>query len=152
MSILGRLFTRTRRPARCAIAIGDGQFEVYVFSNAQQRLELERLCGMSSEDNPRFPALLIPQPTNSRGRDTVAVRIGNANVGYLHHTTAAEFLEALRTYEFDRAACGARILIRPEPQLGDHAFRVRLDAVVPFNLVDPVNQTASDHGQAKRAG
>jgi hypothetical protein len=75
------------------------------------------------------------------------VRIGNKTVGYLHHTTALEFLAALRAGEFDRAACGAVIVGRPDPQLGDQAFRafrVRLDAEVPFKLADPANQAAGD--------
>jgi hypothetical protein len=148
MSILGRLFARRQKPARCAIVVGDGQFKFDVASTAQQRIELERLCGGRTEDPHRCPALLIPQPTNARGRDTVAVRIGNATVGYLHHTTALEFLAALRAGEFDRAACGAMIVVRPDPQPGDQALRLRLDAEVPFKLAEPANQTASDQKQA----
>ena len=66
----------------------------------------------------------------------------------IHHTTAVEFLAALRAGEFDRAACGAMILVRPDPQLGDQAFRVRLDAEVPFKPADPANQPASDQKEA----
>jgi hypothetical protein len=51
-----------------------------------------------------------------------------------------EFLAGLRAGEFERAACGAMIVGRPDPQLGDQAFRVRLDAGVPFKLADPANQ------------
>jgi hypothetical protein len=152
MSILERLFARRRKPACCAIVVGDGQFNFNVASTAQQRFELERLCRGRTPDHPcRCPALLIPQPSNARGRDTVAVRIGDATVGYLHHTTALEFLAALRAGEFERAACGAMIVARPDPQLGDQAFRVRLDAAVPLKLADPANQTASDQKQADTA-
>jgi hypothetical protein len=150
MSILEQLLARIRRrkPARCAIVVGDGQFDFDVTSTAQQRFELERLCSGRTQDPYKCPALLIPQPTNARGPDTVAVRIGDATVGYLHHTTAVEFLAALRAGEFDRAACGAMIVVRPDPQHGDHAFRVRLDAEVPFKLADTANQKASDQEQA----
>jgi hypothetical protein len=55
-------------------------------------------------------------------------------------TTALKFLAALRAGEFDRAACGAVIVERRNPQLGDQAFRVRLDADVPFKLADPPNK------------
>jgi hypothetical protein len=94
-----------------------------------------------------MPALLVPQPTSTRGGDSVAVRIGNDTVGYLHHTTALEFLAALRPSRFDRAACAAEIVVRPDSQLGD-TFRVRLDAVVPFKLADPANQPASDQKES----
>jgi hypothetical protein len=148
MSILRRLFAQRQKPARCAIVVGNGQFLLHILSNAQQRVEIERLCATRNEGHPRFPALLIPQPINAHGRDTVAVRIGDVSVGYLYQTTALEFLEALRAYEFDRAACGAMISIRPEPQLGDQAFRVDLDALVPFKLIDPTKQPPKDHKQA----
>jgi hypothetical protein len=150
MSILERLLARIRRgrPARCAIVVGDGQFNLDVASTPQQRFELERLCSGRTQDPYRCPALLIPQPTNARGPDTVAVRIGDATVGYLHHTTAMEFLAALQAGKYERAACGAIIVRRPDPQHGDQAFRVRLDAVVPFKLADPANQTAHDQKEA----
>ena len=150
MSILEQLLARIRRrkPARCAIVVGDGQFNFDVASTAQQRFELERLCSGRAKDPHRCPALLIPQPTTAGGRDTVAVRIGNATVGYLHHTTALEFLDALRAGEFERAACGAMIVGRPDPHHGDQAFRLRLDVEVPFKLADPANQTASDEKEA----
>jgi hypothetical protein len=143
MRIPWRLFSRRGKPARCAIVVGDGQFKFYVASTANQRIELERLCGGSTEGPHRFPALLIPQPTNARGRDTVVVRIGDATVGYLHHTTAVEFLAALRAGEFDRAACAAIIVVRPDPQLGDQAFRLRLDAEVPFKLANAGTKAAN---------
>jgi hypothetical protein len=97
-------------------------------------------CARAASTHPRFPALLIPQPTNARGRDTVAVRIHDVVVGYLHQTTAQAFLAALRTNEFDRGVCAAMLIVRQEPQLGDQAFRVRLDALVPFKLADAANQ------------
>jgi hypothetical protein len=40
------------------------------------------------------------------------------------------------------------IVARPDTQLGDQVFRVRLDAEVPFKLADPADQTASDQRQA----
>ena len=80
----------------------------------------------------------------------MAVLIRGETVGYLHHTTALGFLAALRAGEFDRAACGAMIVMRPDPQLGDQALRLRLDAEVPFMLVDPANLTASDQGANHR--
>jgi hypothetical protein len=144
VSILAGLFKRRQRSARCAIVVGDGQFDLHVASIAQQRMELERLYGARSGDHcRRFPALLIPQPTNARGRETVAVRVGDATVGYLHHTAALEFLAALRAGDFDRAACGAMIVVRPDPQLGNQAFRLRLDAEVPFKLAAPARQAAA---------
>jgi hypothetical protein len=141
MSILARLFARRRKPTGCAILVGDGQFQIYVASTPQQRIELELLCGGRNQGFRRMPALLVPQPTSTRGDDSVTVRIGNETVGYLHHTTALEFLAALRPSKFDRAACAAEIVVRPDPQVGE-TFRVRLDAVVPFQLVDLPTQDA----------
>jgi len=141
MNIWARLFARRRKATGCAIVVGDGQFQIYVASTPQQRVELKLLCGGRHQGSHRMPALLVPQPTSTRGGDSVAVRIGNDTVGYLHHTTALEFLAALRPSKFDRAACAAEIVVRPDPQLGD-TFRVRLDAVVPFKLVEPPVQTA----------
>jgi hypothetical protein len=111
-------------------------------------MELERLYGGRTGDSHRFPALLVPQPTNARGRDTVAVRVGNTTVGYLHHTTALEFLAALLEGHLDRAACGAMIVVRPDPQLGNQAFRLRLDAEVPLKLADPLSKETSDRKDA----
>jgi hypothetical protein len=150
MSILEQLLARLRRrkPARCGIVVGDGQFNFDVASTAQQRFELERLCSGRTQDPYKCPALLIPQPTNARGPDTVAVLIGDATVGYLQHTAALVFLSALRAGDFDRAACGAMIVGQPDPQHGDQAFRVRLDAELPFTLADPANRTASDQEEA----
>jgi hypothetical protein len=62
----------------------------------------------------------------------------------LHHTTSLEFLAALRAGEFDRAACGPMIVRRPDQHLGDQAFRLRLDAQVPFKLADPANSERSE--------
>jgi hypothetical protein len=150
MNILGRLFTRKREPARCAIVIGDGQFDLRVTSTAQQRIELERLCGGRTGDPPRFAALLIPQPANARGPDTIAVRIGDATVGYLHQTTAVEFLAALRVGDYDRAACGSMIVVMLNAQNGEQTFRVRLDAETPFKLAEPPSQ-ARNQEQADSA-
>jgi hypothetical protein len=150
MSILAWLFARRRKSLGCAIVVGDGRFQIYVASTHQQRVELELLCGGRSQDSCRIPALLVPQPTSTRGGDSVAVRIGNDTVGYLHHTTALEFLAALRPSKFDRAACAAEIIVRPDPQLGE-TFRVRLDAVVPFKLVEPPpHQPANDQKQSRQ--
>jgi hypothetical protein len=143
VNILGRLFERRQKPARCAIVAGNGQFNLYVASLAQQRMELERLYRARTGDPYRLPALLIPQPTSARGTDTVAVRVGDTTVGYLLHTAALEFLTALRVADFERAACAAMIVVRPDLQLGNQAFRVRLDAEVPFKLVDPANQKSA---------
>jgi hypothetical protein len=139
MSALARLFTGRPKiePARCAIVVGDGQFQTYVASTPQQRSELERLCDSRAEGPHRFPVLLLPQPSSPRGRDAVAVRKGETTIGYLHHTTAVEFLAALAANEFERAACAATIIARPDPQLGKTVFSLRLDAEVPFKLVAP---------------
>jgi hypothetical protein len=143
MRIPWHLFRAAGKPARCAIVVGDGQFNVHVASTAKQRIELERLCGRGTEGRHGFPVRLIPQPTSVRGGETVVVRIGDATVGYLHHTTALEFLAALRTGAFDRAACGAIVVAMADPQLGDQAFRIRLDAEVPLKLADPEIKAAS---------
>jgi hypothetical protein len=92
----------------------------------------------SNNADNRCPALLIPQPANARGPDTVAVRIEDTTVGYLHLTGAREFLAALRAAGADRAACAAMIVARWDPGLGDQThFRVRLDATAPFKFSDP---------------
>jgi hypothetical protein len=146
MSALARPFARRRKPApaRCAVAVGDRQFQMYVASNPQQRSELERLCNGRAEGACRFPVLLVPQPSSPRGRDAVVVRIGETTIGYLHHTTAVEFMTALRANEFERAACAATIIARPDSQLGKQTFSLRLDAVIPFKLVVPNNEPASE--------
>jgi hypothetical protein len=58
-----------------------------------------------------------------------------------HHF--AGVLAALRAGEFDRAACGAMIVVPPDAQPG-HTFRLHLDALVPFKLVDPANSERSE--------
>jgi hypothetical protein len=133
------LSSRRKTQPRCAIVVGDSQFRFYVASDAQQRTVLERLFGNRSYNaDHRCPALLIPQPTNARGPETVAVRIEDTAVGYLHPTGALEFLAALRVAGADRAACAAMIVARWDPGLGDRPhFRVRLDATVPFKFLDP---------------
>jgi hypothetical protein len=72
--------------------------------------------------------LLVPQPSSPRGRDSVAVRKGETTLGYLNHTTAVEFMSALRANAFERAACAATINARLDPQLGKTVFSLRLDA------------------------
>ena len=146
MSVLARLFTGRPKiePARCAVFLGDGQFQMYVASTPQQRSELERLYEGQAEGHRRFPVLLVPQPSSPRGRDAVAVRKGETTIGYLHHTTAVEFMSALRANEFERAASAATIIARPDPQLGKTVFSLRLDAEVPFTLVAPPNEPTSD--------
>ena len=57
-----------------------------------------------------------------RGRDAVAVRKGEMTIAYLHHTTAVEFMSALRAKDFERAACAATVIARPDPQLGKTVF------------------------------
>jgi hypothetical protein len=137
MSVLARLFLGRPKiePARCAIVVGHGHFKMYVASTPQQRSELERLCDGRAQGARRFPVLLFPQPSSPRGRDAVAVRKGEMTIAYLHHTTAVEFMSALRAKEFERAACAATVIARPDPQLGKTVFSLRLDAEVPFKLV-----------------
>ena len=133
------LFPRRKTQPRCAILVGDGKFKLYIASDANQRNELERLFGNSLNDaERRCPALLIPQPAHARGPDTVAVRIEDTTIGYLHPTGARVFLAALAVAGNERAACAATIEARWDPALGEHAyFRVRLDAVMPFKFLDP---------------
>jgi hypothetical protein len=129
------LFSRRKTQPRCAIVVGNGEFDFYVTSDVHQRTHLERLFGNRTTDY-RCAALLIPQPATAR-TDTVAVRIENATVGYLHLTGARELLAALRVFGADRAACAAMIVARRDPALGDQThFRVRLDAATPFNFLE----------------
>jgi hypothetical protein len=117
------LFPRRKTQPCCAIVVGDGKFKFYIASDAQQRIELERLFGNRSNDlDPRCPALLIPQPAHARGPDTVGVRIEDTTMGYLHLTAAREFLAALRVVGADRAACAAMIVARWDPGLGDQTY------------------------------
>jgi hypothetical protein len=143
------LFPRRKTQSRCAIVVGDGKFKFYIASDAQQRIELERLFGdRSNNADHHCPALLIPQPANARGPDTVAVRIEDTTVGYLHLTGARDFLAALRTAGADRAACAAMIVARWDPGLGDRThFRVRLDVKAQFKFLDPQIEMA-DRKQA----
>jgi hypothetical protein len=130
------LFSRRKTQPRCAIVVGNGEFDFYVTSDVHQRTHLERLFDNRTTDY-RCAALLIPQPATAR-TDTVAVRIENATVGYLHLTGARELLAALRVFGADRAACAAMIVARRDPALGDQThFRVRLDATSPFKFLDP---------------
>jgi hypothetical protein len=137
------LFPRRTKQLRCAIVVGDHRFRLYVASDPQQRIELERLFGgRPTNTEHRCPALLIPQP--ARELAAVAVRIDGTTVGYLHLTAAREFLAALHTAGADRAACAAMIIARREPSLGDRPhFRVRLDVTVPFKFLDPQIETAA---------
>jgi hypothetical protein len=139
------LFPHRKTQPRCAIVVGDRQFKFYVASDGQQRTELERLFrNRSNYADHRCPALLIPQPANARGPDTVAVRIEDTTVGYLHLIGAREFLAALRVAGADRAACAAMIVARWDPGLGDQTlFRVRLDATSPFKFLDPQIEMAT---------
>jgi hypothetical protein len=133
------LFPGRKKQPSCAIVVGDGKFKFYIASDAKQRSELERLCGSRFNDiEHRCPALLIPRPGHPRGPDTVAVRIEDTTIGYLHLSGARVFLAALALGGADRAACAATIEARWDPALGDHAyFRVRLDATMPFRFLDP---------------
>lgn len=131
MGILTWLFTRKHDPPRCAIVIGDGQFKLHVASDAKHRARLKA----SGVGTHRYPALLIPQLASPRGSDTVAVRIGEMTVGYLHPTDAQAFLTALRAAKFDRAACGAMVDGVPDGDLTH--YRVQLDATIPFKLEEP---------------
>ena len=138
------LFPRRKMPPRCAIIGGDGKFRFYIASDSKQRGELERLFGSRSNDvEHRCPALLIPRPGHPRGPDTVAVQIEDTTIGYLHPTGARVFLTALELAGADRAACAATIEARWDPALGDQAyFRVRLDATMPFKILDLPVRTA----------
>jgi len=90
------LFPRRKMPLRCAIVGGDGKFRFHFASDAKQRGELQRLFGNRSNDiEHRCPALLIPRPGHPRGPDTVAVRIEDATIGYLHPTGARMFMAAI---------------------------------------------------------
>jgi hypothetical protein len=139
------LFPRRKKDSRCAIVVGDRKFRFYVASDAQQRIELERLFGNRSNNaDHRCPALLVPQPANARGPAAVAVRIEGTTVGYLHLTAAREFLTALHTVGVDRAACAAMIMARWDPGLGERThFRVRLDVTTPLKFLDPQIETAA---------
>jgi hypothetical protein len=139
------LFPNRRTLPRCAIVVGNRQFRFYVASDAQQRIELERLFGSRSDSaDHRCPALLIPYPANARGPAAVAVRIEGTIVGYLHLTAAREFLTALSAVGADRAACAAMIMARWDPGLGDRThFRVRLDVATPFKFLDPQIEPAA---------
>jgi hypothetical protein len=133
------LFRRRKKRSPCAIVVGDGKFKLYIASDANQRNELERLFGNRFSDlEHRCPALLTPRPAHPRGPDTVAVRIEDTTIGYLHPTGARVFLAALAVAGVERAACAATIEARWDPAVGERAyFRVRLDAVMPFHFFDP---------------
>jgi hypothetical protein len=96
------------------------------------------LFGNRSNDiEHRCPALLIPRPGHPRGPDTVAVRIEDATIGYLHPTGARMFMAAIAQAGADRAACAAIIEARWDPALSDQPyFRARLDAAMPFKILD----------------
>ena len=145
MGIIPWLFPQRKTQPRCTIVVGDGQFRFYVASDAQQRIELERLFGNRSNNaDHRCPALLIPQPATARGPAAVAVRIEDTAVGCLHLTAAREFLAALRLAGADRAACAAIIVATWDPGLGHKThFRIRLDVMVPFKFLDPQIELAA---------
>jgi hypothetical protein len=133
------LFPRRKKRSPCAIVVGDSKFKLYIASDAKQRNALEHLFG-SHLNGPehRCPALLVPRPAHPRGPDTVAVRIEDTTIGYLHPTEARLLLAALAVSGVERAACAATIEARWDPAIGEHAyFRVRLDATMPFKFSDP---------------
>jgi hypothetical protein len=103
------------------------------------------LFGNRSDDiDHHCPALLIPRPGHPRGPDTVAVRIEDTTIGYLHPTGARMFMAALAQAGADRAACAAIIAARWDPALSEQAcFRARLDAAMPFKILDlPIGAAA----------
>jgi hypothetical protein len=128
---------RKKTQPRCAIVLGNGRFTYYITSDVHQQIQLQRLFGnRANGPDYRCPALLIPRLATA-WPNRVAVRIEDATVGYLHLTGAREFLAALDAFGTDRAACAAMIVARWDPALGEHThFRVRLDAVTPFNFLE----------------
>lgn len=134
------------RQERCGVVKGNGMFQFAIIGESQYQQELESIAGGRCRDGGRqlVAALLVPEPVNFFDQNAVAVQISKRTVGYLSFGASPAFLKALAEGEFDCAACGAAV-VRESDSNEDNAdcLRVKLDAVVPFVLVDRTQEVAS---------
>jgi hypothetical protein len=131
--------TRTAPASRggTAAIIGDGKFAFPVVGESHHDAALEQLAGGRTEEGVHVTcaALLLPQPDNPYDPDAVAVFIRGQEVGFLARNVAPEFLQALHTGGYDRAASEAVIVGGWDRGRGDRGnFGVRLNACRPFRL------------------
>jgi hypothetical protein len=123
---------------RCAVVKGDHAFRLSVtgVKNCQQDLAGIVASGSGGDGRHLVPALLVPEPFNHQRRDAVAVQIEKRTIGYMERELAVMFLEALSRDGFHLAACGAAILAKRQESTRQLEFSVRLDAILPFVLMD----------------
>jgi len=120
-----------------AAIIGDNKFAFPVVGESHHEEVLAALAGGYSEKGVSLEcaALLMPQPDNPYDPGAVAVFIRGHEVGYLARNVAPEFLQALASGGYDRAASEAMIVGGWDRGGGDRGnFGVRLNACRPFRL------------------
>jgi hypothetical protein len=120
--------------------IGDGQFAFPIVGESHYQDALETLAGGRSGQSAHqlCAALLQPEPDNPHDRSAVSVRVRGQTVGYLDRDTAPDFLAAIEEHGFANAACEAVIVGGwRRPGEADGHFGLKLNAVLPFTLVDP---------------
>lgn len=124
---------------RCARVIGDGEFALAVVGATEHQADLEILAGGRSEEGALklCAALLQPKPGNPAGRK-VAVIVHSCTVGYLAPKAVPALLAALQESGFANAAREAVIFGGRHYGEADGQFGIKLNAAIPFKLVDPV--------------
>lgn len=124
---------------KVAIVIGDDEFEFPVVGESHYQNVLQKECGGKTEDgaNHKCAALLVPEPKNPHDKNAVRVTISGKTVGYLSRDIAPDFLDALTSGGYGSAACGALIVGGWSREGDEGHFGIRLNATLPFTLVDP---------------
>jgi hypothetical protein len=132
------ILARPAQRIRCAVVRGDNSFRLHVAGVTDRQQDLRRIVESRPSEIGRclIPALLVPERYNREDRDAVAVQIEKRTIGYMTRDVAPAFLKALAEGNFDLAACGAAILAWREGSSEQIDFSVRLDAVLPFDLLD----------------
>jgi hypothetical protein len=129
---------------RCARVIGDGEFAVAVVGAAEHQADLDILAGGRSAEGALklCAALLQPKPGNPEGRK-VAVIVHSCTVGYLAPEVVPAFLAALAASGYANAACETVIFGGRLYGEADGQFGIKLNAALPFKLVDPVARASA---------
>jgi hypothetical protein len=125
---------------QCARVVGDGQFAFPIVRESHYQDELTALAGGRSAQGARqfCAALLQPEPDNPYDPSAVSVKVRGHTVGYLGRDAAPILLAALEEAGFASAACEAVIVGGwRRPGEADGHFGVKLNAELPFALIDP---------------
>lgn len=145
-------FSSCKTP-RNGVLVGDGAFAFPVAGESHYQRELERICGRKSEKGARekHAALLSPEPTNRYDKNAVCVKIQGATIGYLSRDIAPDFLYALSSAGYERAASEAIIVGGWRSEGDEGYFGVRLNAEMPFRFVSAIEYFQSKERRRARA-